>query len=47
MTAYALYSLGRIDKLALHPLLERGAQLSFINVRWTPPRRLHHRTCAA
>ena len=31
MTTYALNGLGRIGKLALRPLLERGAQLAFIN----------------
>ena len=31
MTTYALNGLGRIGKLALRPLLERGAQIAFIN----------------
>lgn len=31
MTVYALNGLGRIGKLALKPLLERGAQLAWIN----------------
>jgi len=31
MTIYALNGLGRIGKLALRPLLERGAQIAFIN----------------
>ncbi len=31
MTTYALNGLGRIGKLALRPLLERGAELVFIN----------------
>ena len=31
MTVYALNGLGRIGKLALRPLLERGAQIAFIN----------------
>ena len=31
MTTYALNGLGRIGKLALRPLLERGAKLSFLN----------------
>ena len=31
MTTYALDGLGRIGKLALRPLLERGAQIAFIN----------------
>ena len=31
MTTYALNGLGRIGKLALRPLLERGAKIAFIN----------------
>ena len=31
MTVYALNGLGRIGKLALHPLLERGAEIAWIN----------------
>ncbi|RDC68521.1 type I glyceraldehyde-3-phosphate dehydrogenase [Rhodovulum sp. 12E13] len=31
MTTYALNGLGRIGKLALHPLLERGAEIAWIN----------------
>ncbi|SFN63647.1 glyceraldehyde-3-phosphate dehydrogenase (NAD+) [Roseovarius lutimaris] len=31
MTVYAINGLGRMGKLALRPLLERGAQLAFIN----------------
>ena len=31
MTTYALNGLGRIGKLALRPLLERGAEIAFIN----------------
>ena len=31
MTTYAINGLGRIGKLALRPLLERGAQIAFIN----------------
>jgi len=31
MTTYALNGLGRIGKLTLRPLLERGAQIAFIN----------------
>ena len=31
MTTYALNGLGRIGKLALRPLLERGAQIAIIN----------------
>ena len=31
MTVYALNGLGRIGKLALKPLLERGAQIAWIN----------------
>ncbi|WP_223421930.1 ArsJ-associated glyceraldehyde-3-phosphate dehydrogenase [Tateyamaria pelophila] len=31
MTTYALNGLGRIGKLALRPLLERGAQIAFLN----------------
>lgn len=31
MTKYALNGLGRIGKLALRPLLERGAEIAFIN----------------
>ena len=31
MTTYALNGLGRIGKLALRPLLERGARIAFIN----------------
>lgn len=31
MTVYAINGLGRIGKLALRPLLERGAQIAFIN----------------
>jgi glyceraldehyde 3-phosphate dehydrogenase len=31
MTTYALNGLGRIGKLALKPLLERGAQIAWIN----------------
>jgi len=31
MTVYALNGLGRIGKLAIRPLLERGAELAFIN----------------
>ena len=31
MTTYALNGLGRIGKLALRPLLKRGAQIAFIN----------------
>jgi glyceraldehyde 3-phosphate dehydrogenase len=31
MTTYALNGLGRIGKLALRPLLERGAKITFIN----------------
>ena len=31
MTVYALNGLGRVGKLALRPLLERGAQLAWIN----------------
>ena len=31
MTVYALNGLGRIGKLALRPLLERGAQIAWIN----------------
>jgi len=32
MTTYALNGLGRIGKLVLRPLLERGAKIAFINV---------------
>jgi glyceraldehyde 3-phosphate dehydrogenase len=31
LTTYALNGLGRVGKLALRPLLERGAQIAFIN----------------
>ena len=31
MTTYALNGLGRIGKLALRALLERGAKIAFIN----------------
>lgn len=31
MTTYALNGLGRMGKLALRPLLERGAQIAFVN----------------
>ena len=31
MTVYAVNGLGRIGKLALRPLLERGAQIAWIN----------------
>ncbi|MCX8227799.1 MAG: glyceraldehyde-3-phosphate dehydrogenase, partial [Sulfitobacter sp.] len=31
MTTYALNGLGRIGKIALRPLLERGAKIAFIN----------------
>ena len=31
MTTYALNGLGRIGKLALRPLLERGAEIAFVN----------------
>ena len=31
MTTYALNGLGRISKLTLRPLLERGAKVAFIN----------------
>jgi len=31
MTTYAINGLGRIGKLALRPLLERGAQIAFVN----------------
>ena len=31
MTTYALNGLGRIGKLVLRPLLERGAKIAFIN----------------
>ena len=31
MTTYALNGLGRIGKLALKPLLERGAKIAWIN----------------
>ena len=31
MTVYAINGLGRIGKLALRPLLERGATLAWIN----------------
>ena len=31
MTTYALNGLGRIGKLALRPLLERGAKIAFLN----------------
>ena len=31
MTTYALNGLGRIGKLALRPLIERGAQIAWIN----------------
>ena len=31
MTVYALNGLGRIGKLALKPLLERGAKIAWIN----------------
>lgn len=31
MTVYALNGLGRIGKLALKPLLEKGAQIAWIN----------------
>ena len=31
MTVYALNGLGRIGKLALKPLLERGAKIAFLN----------------
>ena len=31
MTVYALNGLGRIGKLALKPLLERGINIAFIN----------------
>ena len=31
MTTYALNGLGRIGKLALRPLLERGAQIAIVN----------------
>jgi glyceraldehyde 3-phosphate dehydrogenase len=31
MTVYAVNGLGRIGKLALKPLLERGAQIAWIN----------------
>lgn len=31
MTVFALYGLGRIGKLALRPLLERGAEIAWIN----------------
>ena len=31
MTTYALNGLGRIGKLALKPLLERGEKIAFVN----------------
>ena len=31
MTTYALNGLGRIGKLSLRPLLERGAKIAFVN----------------
>lgn len=31
MTTYALNGLGRIGKLALKPLLEKGAKIAWIN----------------
>ena len=31
MTTYALNGLGRIGKLSLRPLLERGAKIAWIN----------------
>ena len=31
MTTYALNGLGRIGKLALRPLLERGARIAWLN----------------
>ncbi|MGB3279462.1 MAG: glyceraldehyde-3-phosphate dehydrogenase, partial [Pseudorhodobacter sp.] len=31
MTTYAINGLGRIGKLALRPLLERGARIAFLN----------------
>lgn len=31
MTTYALNGLGRVGKLALKPLLERGAKIAWIN----------------
>jgi len=42
MTTYGLNGLGRIGKLALRPLLERGAQISFINDAVGDPAMLAH-----
>ena len=42
MTTYAINGLGRIGKLALRPLLERGAQISFINDAVGDPAMLAH-----
>lgn len=42
MTVYALNGLGRMGKLALKPLLERGAEVAFINDKTGDPRMHAH-----
>jgi len=42
MTRYALNGLGRMGKLALRPLLERGAEIAFINDRAGDPAMYAH-----
>ena len=44
MTTYALNGLGRIGKLALKPLLERGTRIAWINdAVGDPANRIHRR----
>lgn len=42
MTVYALNGLGRMGKLALKPLLERGAEIAFINDKTGDPQMYAH-----
>jgi glyceraldehyde 3-phosphate dehydrogenase len=42
MTVYALNGLGRMGKLALKPLLERGAEIAFVNDKSGDPRMHAH-----
>lgn len=42
MTVYAMNGLGRMGKLALKPLLERGAEVAFINDKTGDPRMHAH-----